>query len=230
MLPGLLSLGQLHYWKQWWETKPVWRSLSLLVLFPVADGAAAHWVNRLSLGTQRLPDPLPLHWLLWGNSTVFQAPCMAKPVCSLTTSAAGRDVLNIVFHISCADKSLPCLLPGLMWSYPWTQHKSLRRGWPSPSNRHIPVHGLVGTFPWVSVNRLGWWLFQYLPPNFCYFPFPRKSHIKLLKLFFSEEQNSNWVYKHTHNLYAAAWLRFSSSCHRLLEVSSLWHTLFYWKQ
>lgn len=116
--------------------------------------------------------PAALHWLLWGNSTVFQAPCMAKPARSLTTSSAGRDVLNIVFHISCAGKSLPCLLPGLMWSYPWAQHKSLRRGWVSLSERHIPVHGLVGTFPWVSVNRLGWWLFQYLPPNICSFSLP----------------------------------------------------------
>lgn len=152
------------------------------MLSPVADAAATHWVNRFSLGTQRLPDPLPLCWLLWGNSTVFQVPCMAKPVCSLTTSAAGRDVLNIVFHISCADKCLPCLLPGLMWSYRWTQHKSLRRGWVSPSKTHS-CSCFGGNISIVSVNRLGWWLFNYLPPHICYFPFPWKNHIKVLKLF-----------------------------------------------
>lgn len=183
LFPGFPSLGQLHYSKQWWETKPVWRFLSLLVLSPVADAAAAQWVNQFSLGTQRLPDLLPCTGCSEGNSTVLQVLCMAKPAYSLATSTAGRDVLNIVFHISCADKSLLCLLPGLMRSHPGTWHTSLRRGWVSPSDRHVAGHALVGTFPWVSVNRLGWWLFQYLPPNICNFPFPWKNNIKVLKLF-----------------------------------------------
>lgn len=158
---------------------PLWRLLSLLVLFPVVGVAATSLPREHGVSL----TCSPCAGCSEGNSATLKTPPVAKPACPLTTSSPGRGVLNIVFYVSCADKSLPWLLPGLTWSRPWTGHKSLRRGWVSPSDRHSPAHALVGTFPWISINRLGWWLFQYLPLNICSFPFPWKNNIKRLYFF-----------------------------------------------
>lgn len=44
-----------------------------------------------------------------GIGTVLQTACVAQPDCPLPTSSSERGVFNTVFHISCADKSLPGL-------------------------------------------------------------------------------------------------------------------------
>lgn len=187
MFPGFPSLEQLHYWKQWWETQcegycHCWYFPQLRVLLPPIELTGLPWEHEGCLTCSSYAGCSE------GNSTILQTPCVAKPARLLAASWSGRDVLNIVFRVSWADKSPPWLLPGLMWSHPWTQHKSLRRGWVSPSDRHGPAHALVGTFPQISINRLGWWLLQYLPPNICSFPFPWKNNIKRLKYFLLKQR------------------------------------------